>query len=423
MLSSRGQGITRRTKPSKKAVLFIAALILIVLSLDALAVYRGTVQARGKRFDFYPRWLGVRVMLFEGRNPYSPEIGQRIRTDMQSTGYHRFLYPAFIAFTIPHFLLPFPWAITLWIVTQHVLLILTVLMLTYKRASKPLFVCGAILAATIYPLDMTAIVLGQFSIYVLFYLVLAYWLWNQGYYLLAGCALTQLLVKPQLTFLVVAFWLLLAVKEKRWRFVTGFGATLGLLTVLPMFFIGNWLDDFLLGAGAFQETAYEAILPGQWAQIMEVGLSVLLWPACLLLWLRLTGWLGRRLGALSLQHELGYLISLTLAISALTTPRVRNYDLVIALFAIIYGAICLQGQRGMRARVLRLTLWGTPLVIPWISVWIAPNNDPGQIDRLALSGVLLVAMLLLPWVARPRAAGASATQDTKERSRHAFIHD
>jgi hypothetical protein len=404
-------------------MLFIAVLILVVLSLDALAVYRGMVQARGKRFDFYPRWLGVRVMLFEQENPYSPEIGQRIRTDMQSTGYHRFLYPAFIAFTIPHFLLPFPWAITLWIVTQHVLLILVVLMLTHRRVSKPLFICGAILAAAIYPLDMTAIVLGQFTIYVLFYLVLAYWLWNEDHPLLAGCALTQVLVKPQLTFLVVAFWLLLAIKKKRWKFVTGFGITLGLLAVLPMFFMGNWLDDFLLGAGAFQETAYEAILPGQWAQIMEIGLSILLWPACLLLWLLPTGWLGQRLESLSLHHELGYLISLTLVVSALTTPRVRNYDLVIALFAIMYGAIYLQGQGGMRARLLRLALWGTPLVVPWISVWIAPNNDPNQIDRLALSGVLFLAVLLLPWVVGPRATKARAIKDTKESNYHAFIHD
>lgn len=387
--------LSSQRKPSTLIVLIVAALLLFLLALDGLAMYRGLVQEKGRLFDFFPRWLGARAMLFEGENPYSEEMTQRIRTEMGSFGRHSFLYPAFIAFTVPHFLLPFPWAITVWLVTLHVFLILSIIMLVHGRQVSPIFLACLILAAVIYPLNITTIMLGQFTLYILFFLVLAYWLWTRGHYALAGCALTQVLIKPQLTFLIVACWLLLALKEKKWIFLVGFGITIGVLTLLPMFFVGNWLDDFLLGSSGYEQSAYE-VLPQQAAFILQIGLIVILWPLCLLLWLR-PGWSPlKRFDAVPDNWRLGYLISLTLVVTFLTTPRVRNYDLALATFVVVYGLLYLRGQKGTVVMALRVVLWGVLFVAPWVSAWLTPDHDSSSIDRLTISGILLAVLLLLP---------------------------
>ena len=85
---------------SKRSIAILSILILVLLLLDGYALNRTMVETRGHLFDFYPRWKGVQIMLFEGENPYTEEMGAYIREEMGSQGRHTFLYPAFIAFTI-----------------------------------------------------------------------------------------------------------------------------------------------------------------------------------------------------------------------------------------------------------------------------------------------------------------------------------
>jgi len=340
-------------------------------------------------------------MLFEGENPYSEEMGLRIREEMGWLGRHTFLYPAFIAFTLPILWLPYPWAITLWLVALQVFLLLSIIMLVDGHRVKPLFLGSLVLVSGIYPLTITAIVLGQFTLYVLFFLVLAYWLWNRENYVLAGCALTQALVKPQLVFLIVACWLLLALKRRNWRFISGFGVSLGLLTLLPMPFIGFWLDDFLFSSSRFEQSAYEAILPQQAGTVLLIGLAVILWSFCLLLWLQPSWSPLKKYDIVSGRWRLGYLISITFVASALTTTRIRNYDLTLAVFSVVYGLLYLKGALGWRVRAMQAALWSALLIVPYVSALLAPDHDSNQIDRLAVSCVMLVILLLLPLVSGP----------------------
>jgi hypothetical protein len=318
-------------------------------------------------------------------------------------GRHTFLYPAFIAFTIPHLWLPYPFAITLWLVTLQVFLALSIFLLVQGHKVSPLFLGSLLVATFIYPLTITAIVLGQFTLYVLFFLVLAYWLWRKGRYGLAGCVLTQVLVKPQITFLIVGLWLLLALREKRWHFIAGFGIAGLILVLLPMPFIGFWLEDFLFGASGFEEPMYGGLFPRPVATVFQVGLAVVLYPICLLLWLQPEWSPLKKLDCMSGEWRLGYLISVALVVSALTSPRIRNYDLSLAIFVVVYGLLYLRGQRGWLVMALRVVLWSVLFVAPWISAWLAPDGNPSPTDRLMISSVLLIVMVFLPLVPRASA--------------------
>ena len=74
----------------------------------------------------------------------------------------------------------------------------------------------------------------------------------------------------------------------------------------------------------------------------------------------------------------------------------RNYDLALATFVVVYGLLYLRGQKGTVVMALRVVLWGVLFVAPWVSAWLTPDHDSSSIDRLTISGILLAVLLLLP---------------------------
>jgi hypothetical protein len=233
-------------------------------------------------------------------------------------------------------LLPFPAAIAAWIVTQQAFLVLILLMAAscLGRNLRPGQMVLATLALIGFRYNVLTMGLGQFTLYVLFYLVLAWWLWHKGYDFWAGCALTQAVLKPQLTFLILPLWVVVAGLQRRWRFVAGFVACMAILVVLPLPFAGIWWDDFLNPSTDFAQSAGTALLPGQIAVTLRVVLSAILWPAVAWVWLRAAGLRMRRWaidrGPAPAFPNLGYGLALATVVTLVTTPRLRGYDLALA---------------------------------------------------------------------------------------------
>lgn len=414
---------TRRSYKTWATRLIWMAMVAVVLVGTGLAIYTSFVRWQGNRYDLYPRWIGVQAMFTEGLNPYSEEVALRSQIGIygrparveEGESQHHFLYPAFIAFTIPHLWLPFPAAITAWIVTELMMLALIAMMLAscLKRRLRPWQMALMALALSIFRYNVLSLGLGQFTIYILFFLVLAWWLWEKQHDFLAGLAMTQVVIKPQLVFLILPLWLGLALLRRRWRFLTGFGVGLAILILLPMPLIGNWLPDFLHPPGQYERAAGTFFLPAEMAQKLQVVLAAIGWP--------LTAWVWLRTSGIRIQHRavkrdqpptfptLGYALALTVAIILVTTPRIRGYDLTMATLPLGY-LILVQFQPGWVAATIRAMSWIILLAVPWVLSSLMTLVELEAVERLVvgLACLILIAASAAVHRTRTRITGRSS---------------
>lgn len=373
--------------------ILLAGLLAVVLLLQVVAVYSFVAPREHYIFDFAPRWHGARALLFEQRNPYSREVTDEIQIvlfgqPLPPEGCQQgFLYPPFLAFTIPHFLLPYELGLSVWIVTMQVLLVaaawLTVRCTSGEGEISISHLLLLTLAAVTCRYSLLNLGYAQFSILVLFWVVVTWWLWSKGQFLLAGVALTQVASKPQLALLLIPMWLLLAVARRRWRFVVGFGVAIALLIALPFLFVGNWIPAFLEGLREALNTCQTPIYEGT-STVARLGVFAVLAGGLFALTLASPGrWQGRRLG---------YLLSLGVATTLFGTPFTHSYDLVLALLPLLYGLVVLRGLHGRGARLLELAFWATLVILPWLLWALAPNHQPELLERWLYPVVVLVLL-------------------------------
>src|SRR3990172_11767094 len=135
------------TRHNNKYLLGTGALLVIWILLS-IASYFVLVIPRQYLFDFYPRWEGSRAVL-AGENPYSPEVSWRIQENIfgrrqePSEIVQHYVYPATLTWILlPFWVLPYPFAISLWLGLQLLLLLISLLMVTLLlkwKLSNPSF--------------------------------------------------------------------------------------------------------------------------------------------------------------------------------------------------------------------------------------------------------------------------------------------
>lgn len=373
--------------------ILLVVLLTAVLLLEVVGVYRYVVPREHHIFDFVQTWHGTRALLLEQRNPYSQEVTLEIQMALvgrplsPESCQQGILYPPFLAFTIPHFLLPYKLGLSVWIVTLQVLLVAAIWLIIRStsegRKIGMVHLLLLTLAGVTFRYSLLNLGYGQFSIPVLFWAVVSWWLWDKGQFLPAGIALTQVTNKPHLALLLIPMWLLLAVARRRWSFVVGFGATMALLLALPFFFVGNWVPHYLEALAVAAKLCQTPVYEGS---SVIVRLGVLLALAGGLLVLALTSperWQGR---------QLGHLLSLGIATTLFSTPYAHSYDLVLALLPLLYGLVVLRELQGRGARLLELAFWATLVILPWLLWALAPNHQPDLLERWLYPLVVLVLL-------------------------------
>ena len=194
----------------RKQWLPLAALLLFVWLADSYAMHRVYVARMGNALDFYPIWAGSRHVLLHRQNPYTPEVmrqNQRAiygRLALPDENQHGYAYPAHTPFLLaPFLLLPFPYAVSLWIALQQILLVAAVV-LAVRAAGWRIerwrlgLLC---LVATTFRYSMIVLVLGQTAVWVLFALAVALWAAHRQRAVIVGLALAAGTLKPQLVLL------------------------------------------------------------------------------------------------------------------------------------------------------------------------------------------------------------------------------
>ena len=240
----------------------LALLGLLLFAAQVWVTYTYfTTQLPGGN-DFYPRWYGAQQLLLAGRNPYDQEVTHEIAAVLdplnQQTNSFNFAFPLHVIFSFfPLIWLSYAWAQAIWIVLIIWLACaaqLLLLSLARWRLTPGTVLALLLLTLIFYPVTRT-IFLGQFTVHVLFFLVLGFWLRRQGHALAAGVSFSLATLKPQLLVLLLPWLLLWFVYRREWRLLVGLvgGGIVQLL--LSLLLLPSWPLDFLRGLGEYAARA------------------------------------------------------------------------------------------------------------------------------------------------------------------------
>ncbi len=222
--------------------------------------------------DLYPRWVGTRELLLNGRNPYGPEVSHEIQigfyghaviqdyADRKSEllDEQRFAYPVYVVFLMaPTAYIEFSqlqrWApFVLGVLTAiSVLLWLDVL---HWRPPRVL-IAGIILLVMGSPPVVQGLRLRQLGLAVAFLLALAAWCMVRNHLITAGVLLAVSTIKPQMVVLPLAWFFLwsLGAWPKRWPLFASFAGTLAALIGLGELVLPRWPYYFIEGLMAYRK--------------------------------------------------------------------------------------------------------------------------------------------------------------------------
>ena len=263
-------------------------------------------------------------------------------------------------------LLPFSWSILLWIAFQIPLLLVTLMIgldiLDWQISPAMLFPL-AILITVGFRYPLIAYVVGQVTIFVIFCLVLAAWLFKRQRPRWAAVVLACATIRPDLSLAAMVSALFLARKSPdRNAFVaTLIGAGL-VLVLLPVIFIGDfWPVTWLTTVRAYgtsnpHNTWPPELLASRWLRgALFIGLAFWLLSYVKKAWKNPT------------PFNRSLLVSAATLVSLIALPQTGSYTLALALIPAI---ILLRYNRLSWQQILIVA----GLLSPWLYFWLNMNR-------------------------------------------------
>lgn len=209
----------------------------------------------GYQSDLYPRWLGARELLWHHRNPYSPEMTEEIERGFygrpidpamrRQVDPEAFAYPVYVTFLLAP-LLPLRFEVAQPLFTA-ILVLLTLATfplwiggLRLRMGWRAAFVGFATMMSSYAVVE--ALRLGQLTLLVSFFMAASIAALGAGWPLTAGILLALSLVKPQLSYLLIAFVLIWSLGgwHIRKKVTVGFAAMTALLLVGSTLILPGW---------------------------------------------------------------------------------------------------------------------------------------------------------------------------------------
>jgi len=246
-----------------RSIIILIELFLWVLAVGAISWLWNRWMLNGPHgpyrwigMDFAPFWVGVREM-FHGANPYSPDTTLKIQQVVYGgpalgNDPMMFVYPAWMFIIIaPLSLLPFQWAAILYIGTLlwgmlNVLYLISWNLSNRNFISHTLWMTWLMIGGL--PFLIISVTKGQLGYLSLIALFLSRRIWSRHPYA-AGIVLGLALIKPTVTVIPTAGYLLWALFEKDWKFLAGFLSCFGILFVTSLLAGGNWIPGYLAMLG------------------------------------------------------------------------------------------------------------------------------------------------------------------------------
>lgn len=247
------------TTPIRRLLLAVAVACLLVAPAFQLRLVMH--MDPGHWTDLYSPWVGTRAAL-RGTDPYSPPVTQQIQRTIyghplgptETWDRQAFVYPATVVFFLaPFTLLPWPMVHALFVplaIAAAALAASVWLRLCWPRAPR-----GSILVAFLLILAGWPAAWGYFqrqpSLFVLAAMALAVFWFQKRQDVPAAIFLAAATVKPQMVMLLIPWLLLLAIVDRRWRFITAFAATLALLLAASAWLVPHWIPHWIHASLAY----------------------------------------------------------------------------------------------------------------------------------------------------------------------------
>lgn len=356
---------------------YLIALMLLLLfeAVLSAAFYYGFTRNVPSANDFYVPWRATGALLREGRNPYSADVtrdiqlglfGQTLPPDAHQFS---FAYPLYTAFLIaPLAWLPYDIAQPIWLALLLSLIVGSgwLILRNLEIELKPLpLMAMAIWTVLFYP-SARSLILGQLAVVVLACTVGAWWAARARREALAGVLLACTTIKPQMVFLWLPLALWWAMRERRFRLLKGFGATLGILFGLSMMLQPSWPLQFAQTA-----SAYSGYFDSQSALQVLLMNDALAFAASLALALSLVIAAGRSAQP-TCDDQLRVLLW-AIIITQLIAAHSATTNQVLLLLPIFYGLS--RAVHIVQSRIAILLLMAYCLLAPWLVFFATLRGD------------------------------------------------
>ncbi len=242
----------------------LLVIVPLVLAGQSWFTYRYFTSRHPGGNDFYPRWEAGCAIFWTGENPYSEAV--TLRTQIGLLGHPArpgedraaYAYPLYtlILYWPLCFLRDYALARAVWMtLTLYALTAGTILTLTLSGWRPPPRLLGAtVLWTGLAYAHVRAIVLGQIATPVFLTMVVAIWMARRNRPAWAGVMLALSTIKPQMSFLLIAWLLWWGAWRQQWRMWIAFGLTLLLLTLAAMVLVPTWPLDFLSDLIAYRHS-------------------------------------------------------------------------------------------------------------------------------------------------------------------------
>jgi hypothetical protein len=378
--------------------------------------------------DLYPRWVGTRELLLNGRNPYGKEVSQQIqlafygrvieqtydKPESEIIDEQRFVYPLYVVLLLAPTVHADFAQLQFWapvVLAALVALGVWLWMAVLRWRPPPLAVAALMLFAVSSPQIAQGLRLRQFGLFVAFLFALASWCVTRNRYFIAGVLLALSTIKPQMMALCLLWFLLWTVGEwkTRWPLAAGFGGALAVLAGVSELLLPGWPRDFIAGLDAYRKyfptTSPVRLLLGNWTGSALSALAVIALLA--------VAWRYRLAEADS--REFVQILALFSIASTLVMPLLTPYNQILLLLPVI---MLLRDWNSL-PRLGRLAFIG---LVAWPSIAsLALLARPPRLDwssRLPLlpSAFVLLFPFLVSWLIFVR-----RTQTTEQDSAAASI--
>jgi hypothetical protein len=374
---------------------YTLALLVIALTLfGVLIAFAPLTNISYWGIDVYTFRAGAKAMAL-GENPYDEPNILRFADGVTVGRIHNFAYAPFFGFVLR----PLAWfepvpASRLWFTFNLIFYFSSIILLikAINWQSSPGMFLLIVTALILYPPLRTTLIIGQNTLFLLFWFSLSYYLMKRFSIILGGLSFSLALFKPHLAPLLLFY-----VVKRQWKFLIGL--ILGvLITTLP--FLG-YLDDWVnSGASAYAlntgnggclrlvsiTAMVQCFIPSGWSQVVTVSLLVIV-LGLLLRYL----WEDRAFHSSIFDRH----IALSIVILLLFLDNVRVADQVLLILPILVIWRDWHFIQGLWMRRLAIALMMAVYVIPYAVDFLQPHNIAFILPLWYLGLSLAVAGLLL----------------------------
>ncbi|HUN06333.1 MAG TPA: hypothetical protein PLQ56_07020 [Aggregatilineales bacterium] len=315
-------------------------IVLVLFVLMSSGIYQFTAQIvvppRGFRFDFVPRYIGGQAV-WQGINPYGESVTQDIQIAMfgsilpPEADQQRMAYPAYAAVLLaPLLVLPAQVAVSLWASLQLIAVLVSpvLIMMVHRSHLHPAaFVLLLIGTVFVFRYPINLYIIAQFTGTMLLAIVLALGFVLRGWHVAAGITLAVVTLPPTVMLGYAVVFLSALALVGQWRGAAAYGATLGVLMLLPIFAIGWWVPAWIENLVAYADYSYPVWAPGL--------LPPLLRPLLVLGMMGGGVYIGNRYHLAQTRDRLIDIAIAAVLVALLIVPQTGNYYLVLLILPLV----------------------------------------------------------------------------------------